>query len=154
MMLRPSHEEISAVEYFLCAAVLLLPPLATQQKAVAKLMAGQHYKSSGLVSSLYICAPLSSLWSPCPFPPVLPSVLCVRRSRGCHSRGFSYRLTRFDVAVTPVLCHGAHGCGWGVLCSAPQSPCWVRCSPCYVRDCGFTGEGQSLHWNVPPSSLP
>lgn len=26
---------------------------------------------------------------------------------------FSYRLTRFDLAVTPVLCHGAHGYGQG-----------------------------------------
>lgn len=35
------------------------------------------------------------------------------RSRESHGRGFSYRLTKFDLAVTPVLCHGAHGCGQG-----------------------------------------
>lgn len=75
-------------------------------------------------------------------------------TRHHHSKTFIYTFTRFDLAVSPVLCHGAHVCSQGVLFSAPQYGCLVvSTSLCCIRDSGFTGDQQSLHLNVHHSSL-
>lgn len=87
--------------------------------------------------------------------PILPpgaagSAACDRGTRQHHSRGFIYRYSRFDLAMTPALCPGAHGYGWeGPVLSTPVT----YSSLCYLRDGGFTGEEQSLHLNVHHSFL-